>query len=327
MDNQPTTAPDSEIRSFLILAVVLSVFLVLSVVLGLKIERKDVSSPKDTDTKPFPTVTLEAKATYVYDVRAQTILFAKNEHVRLPLASLTKMMSALVAEEASPLYGVVTISGEALRAEGDSGLYKGEKWRLKDLLDFSLITSSNDGMRAVALTLGALSKANATTEEILNDFVGAMNRKAGELGLKNTYFGNETGLDLSIASTSVGQVGGSEVKGGAYGTAKDMGTLLAYALGHHPELFQATRETHATLKSLDNRPHMATNTNSIAAEIPGLLASKTGFTNTAGGNLVFIFDPELGRPIVVSILGSTENGRFADARILIKAVMEYIINN
>ena len=142
-----------------------------------------------------------------------------------------------------------------------------------------------------------------------------MNRKAGELGLRNTYFGNETGLDES------------DIKGGAYGTAKDMSTLLEYILVHNPELFVATTEVRTTIPSLDNREHVAKNTNDIVAEIPGLRASKTGFTNTAGGNLVFVFDPELGRPIIVSILGSTEEGRFEDARTLVSAVMEYLKNN
>lgn len=300
------------LRLFLSLIVALLFLLIVSFVFGWKIERRDVSRPSEVVLKPFPTVLLGAKAAYVYDIRTQTVFFAKNENNRLPLASLTKVMSALVAEDLSPLYNIVTVSEEALRAEGDSGLYRDEKWSLKDLLDFSLITSSNDGMRAVALSLGALSRAGASSEEIINDFVGEMNEKARELGLKNTYFGNETGLDES------------NIKGGAYGTARDMSALLEYILLHHPEIFGATREATTTLESLDNYSHVARNTNSLTAEIPGLLASKTGLTNTAGGNLVIVFDPELGRPIIISILGSTERGRFEDTRTLISAVMEYI---
>ena len=299
----------------------------VSIIFGLKVERKSNSVPSETASKPFPMVTLEAKAAYVYDTRTQTVLFAKGEDVRLPLASLTKIMSALVAEGASPLYGIVTITNEALQAEGDSGLYRDEKWSLKNLLDFSLVTSSNDGIRAVALSLGALSKASATTGEIINDFVEEMNRKAGELGLKNTYFWNETGLDLPAPNPSGGQGGGSEVKGGAYGTARDISVLLEYILAYHLELFAATREATTTLQSLDNRVHVAKNTNYIVSEIPGLLASKTGFTDTAGGNLAIVFDPELGRPIIITILGSTEQGRFEDVRTLVGAVMEHLKNN
>jgi D-alanyl-D-alanine carboxypeptidase len=314
MDNQFFTIRNSEIRFFLILVATLLCLFILSFIFSLKVERKDRSVPTEIASASFPTVVLMAKAAYIYDVRTQTILFAKNENTRLSLASLTKIMSALVAEDLSPLYGTVTVSEEALRAEGDSGLYKDERWSLKDILDFSLLTSSNDGMRAVALSLGALSRANATPKEIINDFVREMNDKARELGLKNTYFWNETGLDES------------DVKGGAYGTARDMSVLLEYILVHYPLLFAATRETVATFRSLDNHLHVARNTNSTIAEIPGLVASKTGLTDTAGGNLVFVFDPELGRPIIVAILGSTGEGRFEDARTLVGAVMKYISN-
>src|SRR3989344_5574907 len=315
MDNQFSTVRNSEIRFFLILTVILLCLFAISFILSSKVERKDRSVPTQSASSSFPPVMIEAKAAYVYDVRTQTVLFAKNENTRLSLASLTKIMSALVAGDLSPRYGTITVNEEALRAEGDSGFYKDERWTLEDILDFSLLTSSNDGMRAVALSFGALSRANATSEEIINDFIGEMNNKARELGLKNTYFWNETGLDES------------DVKGGAYGTARDMSALFEYILKHHPELFLATKETVTTFRSLDNRLHIARNTNNAIAEITGLVASKTGFTNTAGGNLIFVFDPELGRPIIISILGSTGEGRFEDARMLTNAVMDYIDNN
>lgn len=310
----------------LLVALTIALFLLtISFFLNRQFQKKNPSASRFALVKDFPAVALDAKAAYVYDVKNRTILFARNENVRLPLASLTKIMSALVAVNLSPLYGTVTISQEALRAGGDSGLYKDERWSLQNLLDFSLVTSSNDAMRAVALSLGALSNLKATPDEIINNFVAEMNRKAQELGLEDTYFWNETGLDLPVTSASVGQTGESEeVKGGAYGTVKDLSVLLTYILVHHPELLAATRQTRTTLESLDRHLHIAKNTNSIAAEIPRLLASKTGFTNTAGGNLALVFDPELGRPIIVSILGSTEAGRFEDARTLIRGVMKYI---
>ncbi len=315
MTNPSIIARNSEIKFFVALSLALSLLFVTSFVLGSRVERSDVSAPTEVVSKPFPEVVLKAQAAYVYDARTKTVLFALNENTRLPLASLTKLMSALVAEDLSPSYGTVTISREALQVEGDSGLWSGERWALQDLLDFSLLTSSNDGIRAIALAFGALHKSDATTKEILNDFVGEMNRKAAELDLKNTYFWNETGLDES------------DVKGGAYGTAKDIATLLEYIIIYHPEISVATREVLTTVSSLDNFKHVARNTNSLAGSIPGLLASKTGFTNTAGGNLALAFDPELGRPIIISILGSTEEGRFEDARMLINAVLEYIRQN
>lgn len=303
---------DAEVRFFVFLSVALSMVLITSYVLGSRVERGDVSSPTEIAEREFPDITLQAKAAYVYDARTKTVLYAKGENTRLPLASLTKVMSALVAYELSPNQAAVVVERAALEAMGDSGLLSGERWRLKDLLDFSLVTSSNDGMRAAALALGALESSGATTDEKLQAFVNQMNRKAVSLDLKNTYFWNETGLDET------------EFKGGAYGTAKDMARLIEYVLMYHPTLLEATREPGLNVSSLSEVRHEGRNTNTLVGSIPGLIASKTGYTNTAGGNLVLAFDPELGRPIIISILGSTERGRFEDAQILINATLQYI---
>lgn len=301
---------DSEVRFFLILLLLLSVTFVSSLILGARVDRRDASTPTVVVRHNFPQVPITAKSAYVYDLRTQTVLFARNENTRLPLASLTKVMTALVAEESLSAGSTVTVTQEALTPEGDSGLKVSEHWRLKDLIDFSLVSSSNDGIHAVALAIG--SQGNRNSDEVVDDFVKKMNEKAHSLGLKNTYFWNDTGLDES------------EVKGGAYGTAREMAELFRYILSAHPDLMEATRESSTTLTSLDAEAHAAHNTNVITSEIPGLIASKTGFTETAGGNLVFVFDPELGRPIVISILGSTQEGRFTDARALVSATLQYL---
>ncbi|MBX4181297.1 serine hydrolase [Candidatus Parcubacteria bacterium] len=308
-----------EIRFLASLFVVLTLMMIISYVLGARVERGDASKPTQVVASPVFNEDLvnqlQAKSVYVYDVRNQSVLFAKNENTRLPLASLTKLMTALVASERSPSYGTVTITKEALAAEGDSGLLAGEKWSLKNLLDFSLTTSSNDGMRAVALTFGAIHDSTATPDEIIGNFVGLMNEKARELDLKNTYFWNETGLDES------------EQKGGAYGSAKDVATLLEYILRKEPEMLETTRQSMSDVVSLDGLIHKAKNTNLLAGAIPGLMGSKTGFTNTAGGNLAIAFDPELGRPFIIVVMGSTENGRFEDVGLLTNAVLKQIKEN
>ena len=285
-----------ENKTLIALAMVLS-FGFLAFIISQSVERKDISVP--TEVTRFPEVELEAQSAYVYDLRVEKVLFAKNSEKALPLASLSKLMSALVAEDIYYDYGTVTIPEEALATFGDSGLKPGEKWRLRELLDFSLITSSNDGISAVALTLGG------------KDFVKAMNKKANDLGLLHTHFNNETGLD-------------EEDKPGSSGSAKDVANLLRHIMLRYPEALEATRFDSAEIPALDGELHLAKNTNSIAHGIPGLLASKTGLTELAGGNLAFIFDPELGRPMIVVVLGSTARGRFRDAEKLVEAVMEYI---
>ncbi|OHA92103.1 MAG: hypothetical protein A3J09_01240 [Candidatus Zambryskibacteria bacterium RIFCSPLOWO2_02_FULL_51_21] len=304
-----------EIKFLVLLSAGLTVLMLGSYLIGSRAERRTNSVPTELVQNPFEKIELKAKAVYVYDVRTGEVLYAKNENLRLPLASLTKVMSALVARELSPDYAEVAIDGRALAAEGDSGLKPGEKWNLGDLLDFSLISSSNDGIRAAALSLGAMSKSEASEDEIIGDFVMRMNEKAAALDLRNTYFKNETGLDET------------EFKGGAYGTARDVTALMEYLLIHHPDYLEATREISAVFSSLDKQSHKATNTNALAGDIPGLLASKTGFTATAGGNLSLIFDPELGRPVIVTVLGSTEKGRFEDAAMLIDAVFKSLNQN
>ncbi len=305
---------ERDTKFLFILSGALAFFLVSSFVLDARVQREGISVPTRLVENVFPTVALQAKSAYVFDLRSGEMLYAKNAEARLPLASLTKLMSALVALDLSPSYGTVKVTDGALTNYGDSGLQVNEKWSLKNLLDFSLLTSSNDGIRAVALSLAALEKGDLSDDERVASFVVAMNSKASELGLKNTYFWNETGLDESA------------VKNGAYGSAHDVATLLGYLLTKYPEMLEATRERETVIASMSNIAHAARNTNSLVGAIPGLLASKTGFTDIAGGNLAFAFDPELGRPIVVAILGSSAEGRFTDAEKLIKAVMKYINN-
>lgn len=306
---------EAEARFLVFLFAGLAVIMLVSYITGSQVERKTNSVPSESVKNPFNNIELRAKAAYVYDIRTKEVLYAKNENERLALASLTKLMSALVATDFGEDYTTITIDKRALSAEGDSGLLPGEKWSLKDLLDFSLISSSNDGIRAIALAFGSLADSEANETEIIGDFVRKMNKKAGELDLKNTYYRNDTGLDET------------EVKGGAYGSAKDIAALMEYIILYKPALFEATRETSVALETLDEHKYEARNTNVLAGWIPGLLGSKTGFTNAAGGNLALVFDPELGRPITVVVLGSTERGRFDDAKALIDATMEYINSN
>lgn len=263
----------------------------------------EVTKPPVVEVQDAPLVInsldLKARAVYVLDLDTDKVLYAKNETARLPLASLTKLMSSLVASDIAPMDDVITISKEAIAEEGDSGLYLGERWQLRDLLDFSLITSANDGLKAIALSL----------ENQGSDFVARMNDRANTLEMKDTYYLNETGLDLS------------KEKSGAYGSAKDEALLLAYILKYRPNLVAATREPSRTFVSLDNRTHQAINTNIILGDVPRVLASKTGYTDLAGGNLVMAFDAGLGHTIVISILGSTEEGRFEDMTEIVNSII------
>jgi D-alanyl-D-alanine carboxypeptidase len=79
-----------------------------------------------------------------------------------------------------------------------------------------------------------------------------------------------------------------------------------------------------SIKSSNGFYHKIENTNTIVGELPNILASKTGFTDLAGGNLAVIIDPSLNRPILIVVLGSTKEGRFQDVSNLAQKTIEYL---
>jgi D-alanyl-D-alanine carboxypeptidase len=268
-------------------------------------------------TGPYDGLQLEAKSVFVWDIATHRTLYSYNEHAPLPLASLTKMMMALVANDVLPKSETVIISPEDLTQEGDSGLFSGERWSFSDLLDFTLITSSNDAASAIASVAGAkiaLVRTASTSDAFENkrQFIRRMNEKAQAIGLVDTYFLNESGLDID------------SVTGGAYGTARDVAMLFEYIFRHHPELFTATAYPQAEFRSTDNIVHHVANTNSGVAAVSGLIGSKTGYTDLAGGNLAVIVDIGLKRPVVIVVLGSSRTGRFHDVDTLITATLDAI---
>lgn len=244
---------------------------------------------------------IEARSAIVVDAADGRVLFEKSADVPLPLASITKLMTALVVSEAASSTETVSVRAEDIRETGDNGLRAGEKWKLGDLLNFSLMSSSNDGASAMAAAAMALRGSSSDITEI-------MNLKARELGMANTVFYNETGLDLSPG------------EGGAYGTAKDVSVLMRHLLNSDPGILDATRLTEADFKSLDDISHKALNTNKIASSVPGLIASKTGFTDLSGGNLAIAFDAGLNHPVVIVVLGSGIDSRFNDVLKLANSV-------
>ena len=112
-------------------------------------------SQRGLKDNPYENLNIKADAVFVYDILNDKILFAKNEDRQIPLASVTKLMTALVAKEQSKKGQNLEITLHSIKPEGDSGLLVGEKWSIKNLTDLTLIASSNDGARALA-SVGAL---------------------------------------------------------------------------------------------------------------------------------------------------------------------------
>jgi D-alanyl-D-alanine carboxypeptidase (penicillin-binding protein 5/6) len=242
---------------------------------------------------------LEAHAAIVYDATNEKVLYAKNADDAWPLASLTKLMSAEAILSVKTPDSSVAITAEDLEAEGDSGLTPGDVWSLHNLLTFGLIVSSNDAMAAAAALAG--------TSSIIN----RMNETAVELGLTNTHFNNPTGLDVDVDADEAG----------AYGSAHDMALLAADFLKKYPEFFEATVVPKTSI-TIGDKTIEAIPTAEPLLDIPGLIGAKTGYTELAGGNLIAVFDLEVGHPVVVVVLGSSIDGRFSDVRNLITATRE-----
>ncbi len=250
-------------------------------------------------SEAFSKLPLEAKAVYVFDVRDGEVLYGKNSEMSLPLASITKVLTGLVAIGSLPGDTITTVSAGDLMTDGESGLTVGERWKLVDLVSFMLITSSNDAATTLRSTY---------EKETGGSFISAMNAEAKKLGLSQAIFTNETGLDVGDSASNTG-------------SAKDVATLLTAALHTIPEALDVTRNDSFTFTSENGTVHKVVSTNELANDIPWSAGAKTGFTDSAGGNLAISFDPSIGRPVVIVVLGSSREGRFTDMQKLVNATL------
>ena len=237
---------------------------------------------------------LTAKAAVVYDPVSGTVLFAKNAEEPLPLASLTKLMSAETVLARADQTKPITITSRDIASEGDWNFLVGESWSVGELLRLGLVASSNDAIAAAAAALG-------------ENPAELMNLEAQTLGLMQSHFLNPTGLDVGPTTA------------GAYGSALDIAVLAGVFVRNYPELFGATVTPEVTIGS-GERTLSAASTAVPLVSIPGLLGAKTGYTDLAGGNLVAAFDIEVGRPLIIAVLGSTREGRFEDVKTIIQAL-------
>lgn len=247
---------------------------------------------------------IEAEAAMVTELNTGKVLYSKNRAEQKPIASLTKLMTTLVAIEEFDKNSIsqIRINENQLDAFGDSGLLVGQVWNVKDLIDFTLITSSNDGAKALALSAFGNKES---------DFVLKMNELSNKLGLANTFFANETGLDMN-----------SDQDAGAISSAEDITKILRFITFHQLENFRGTTSLYKNF-NVDGTTYNVENTNSSVKQIPGLLLSKTGYTDVAGGNLAVVADIGLNNPVSIVILGSTLKDRERDVEKLIGETLNY----
>lgn len=276
--------------------------------------KAEVVQSSKKSTNPFENMKVVAKSAYVFDISNQQVLYSKDSNTKRPLASLTKMMTAIVALESSNNDDLIKISKEDLETEGNTGLNVDERWSLDKLLELTLVTSSNDGAEAIAASVGgSMDKKLTTRDSMVNAFINRMNQKAIYLGLDSFYFSTPSGLDIGNTP-------------GGVGNAHDVANLFEYTLRKHSSLLQYTALPELSVSTKQNVIHRVSNTNEIASMTPGIIGGKTGFTDLAGGNLAVVVDIGIQHPIVVVVLGSTKEDRFTDVVKLIKATKEAQIN-
>jgi D-alanyl-D-alanine carboxypeptidase len=253
----------------------------------------------------FANVSLIAKSAIVIDIPTGRILYTVNPDAQLPLASLTKVAMALTVSEALQPGDTVVIPYTTTPTTDAPSLMQGERWRAADLLDYTLTASSNDGANILASAADENLRALYPEAPEGSATLWRMNDLAHQLGLTNTFFLNVNGLDLSATQA------------GAYGSARDVAYLLAYAASTSPQLFSATTHSSVRLAALSGQAVIASNTNEALPSIPGLVMGKTGYTDLAGGNLGVVFDVGTGHRVVAVVLGSTFDGRFTDIETLV----------
>lgn len=253
--------------------------------------------------KSFSEIGIEAKAVSVFDFTNHLEIYNKNENQILPLASLAKTMTAIVALKENPEDSIIAISALALKEEGGYGFSLNEKFKLKELVELTLIGSNNDG-------------AYALIQNVPN-YLNKMNQKAKTFSMLHTTFLNSTGLDLNSEKIS------------NTGTAQEANLLAFYLHLMYPEISQKTTLPEIKIISNMQKIYTVQNTNTMVNKIPNPLFSKTGYTQLAGGNLTVLFKNKQGNKIAITVLGSTKEGRFTDMEKLINLAydIDYGYNN
>lgn len=233
---------------------------------------------------------IEAEASIAIDINTGEILFEKNIHARLAIASITKLMTILIILQENKLDEVVTISSNAASTSGSTmHLKANEEITVENLLYGAIINSANDA--AVAL-----AEHNSGT---VAAFVEKMNVKTKDLGLINTNFSNPIGLD------------GPNNYSSAFDVAK-----LAREVYEYEFIQQAAQIKNFSVSSVSGKyTHSLESTNELLDSYLGIKGLKTGKTDAAGLCFVSVAENEDGNEIITVVLDSP--ARFPETKILV----------
>lgn len=249
-----------------------------------------VSIAASAATDPFPGVA----RSYLVRVDGATVW----EHVageRVPPASLTKLMTALLVDEAGRPADVVTIGPRAAAETGSRlGVKTGDTFLVKDLMAASMIASANDACRALAEWRDGTEAA----------FVQRMNRTAEALGLRDTRFANACGHDAS----------------GHYSSARDLAKLADAAMAR-PAIADLARRIDLTISTVDGtRSFRLVNRNALIGRYDGAIGVKSGFTAKAGKCVIALAERS-GVRVQLVMLGGRD--RWWDAHAILNHAFAY----
>lgn len=239
---------------------------------------------------------LSARSAVLYDSASEKILFSVNPETKLPIASLTKLMTAIVVVESMNLDDVVEIKKSAIEKSqkegGGNDLYEREKIKAADLIKLMLIESSNVAAYALAEHGEARYGIN---------LVEKMNEKAKALGMENTHFTESAGLDDK----------------NSFSTTQDLIKLVKYSF-RYDNLYDILKTQKTEVASIDGiLRHQILSTNQLLGKFLNIIGGKTGFTELAGGSMVLVTNaPNPSSRLVAVILGSSD--RFNDTEKLIE---------
>lgn len=244
-----------------------------------------------------------------------TVYFERDADAEVKIASITKVMTAVVALENAKLTDTVTVDHVAATVgESTANLAEGDTMPLSEALKGLMVPSGNDAAIAIATSVGALIDPSSTNP--YQTFVDAMNKKASELGLSHTVYSNPHGLD------------DGQWAGELHSTARDVATLFAYAMKNKD--FRAIEEDTNDVISVTGadgaqRQIELHRTNKTLGK-NGNIGGKTGSTDTAGECFVGAYMRDQGGEIYAVNLGSTSNdARWSDALALANWYYDHVV--
>lgn len=239
----------------------------------------------------FPT--LSAQGVIAADLDSGITLYEKNADAELLPASTTKIVTALVSLDAYKLDQILIV-GKGIMVDGQKmGLRIGEKMKFEDLLYGLLVYSANDA----AVTLAQ------NYEGGYEAFISAMNAKAKELSMKNSYFDNPVGLDTD----------------GQHSTAKDLIRVSEVAM-RNPEFAKVVGTKQITVSDTTGKKmYYLKNINQLLGVVPGVAGVKTGWTENARENLVTYIERD-NHKVMIALLGSQD--RFGETKELINWIFK-----